>query len=181
MSTEMIDYLNYSTNRDTLFYSINQQKSRLNKSFEIPNFDVNKWSVYSDKHWTNLIFNEKDFPEQGWKIHVSADINEASSLLYDVAEYLICNEVSFKYVPNLGALSSKNAKYADRSASGKFITVYPENNDVFFRLLNDLKEVTKQYELGPYILNDQQWQGSNVFFRYGGLKRILTYIDGKKL
>ncbi|MEL3958193.1 class III lanthionine synthetase LanKC [Caldifermentibacillus hisashii] len=181
MQQGMVDYLRYSTNKETIFYSRPNKKSESSKPFKIPSFDVKKWSVYSDDHWTNLIFNEKDFPDQGWKIHITADINEASSLLYDVAEYLIKNEISFKYVSNLSTLKSKNAKYANRSASGKFITVYPENNDVFFKLLNDLKEITSSYKLGPYILNDQQWQESNIFFRYGGFKRILTDIDGEKV
>ncbi|SDC38893.1 Lanthionine synthetase C-like protein [Terribacillus halophilus] len=178
---EMTDYLRYSTNRASLFYSQSQKENEFNKPFDIPGFDVLKWGVYSDDHWTNLIFKEKDFPDQGWKIHITADINEAANLLYDVAKYLIEEEISFKYVPNLRTLESKNVKYANRSASGKFITVYPENNNVFFKLLNDLKDITDSYKLGPYILNDQQWQQSNVFFRYGGLKRITADIDGEKV
>ena len=177
---EMQDYLRFSSDKTSFFYSKHIEKNEL-KPFKIPHFDPDKWNVYSDDNWTNLIYKEKDFPDQGWKIHITVNINEAASLLYDVAEFLIENQISFKYVPNLRAWTSKNAKYANRGASGKFITVYPENDDIFIRLLNDLKEITKPYKLGPYILNDQQWQESNVFFRYGGLKRIIAELGGEKV
>lgn len=180
MQEEMMDYLKHSTDRQSLFYNRSIKNLKSNKPFSIPSFDVEEWVVYTDEHWTNLTFQAKDFPDQGWKIHITADINEASSLLYDVADYLIKEKISFKYVPNLRALESKNVKYANSSASGKFITVYPESNEVFYKLLEDLKEVTASYKLGPYILNDQQWQESNIFFRYGGLKRITSEVDGKK-
>ncbi|MDX8344167.1 class III lanthionine synthetase LanKC [Rossellomorea sp. YZS02] len=181
MLNEMTEYLRYSANKESLFYSKSLENTESRKPFEIPKFDKVKWAVYSDDYWSYFMFKEKDFPDQGWKIHITADLEEASRLLYDVAEYLFREEISFKYVPNFRALSSKNVKYANRGASGKFITVYPENNEVFYKLLNDLKIVTESYKLGPYILNDQQWQGSNVFFRYGGLKRVTTELNGEKV
>jgi serine/threonine protein kinase len=181
MQKDLMDYLKYTVNKDSLFYSQPNEKLTSKNPFKIPNYDSQKWSRFSDEHWTYLMFKEKDFPDQGWKIHLTADMQEAANLLYDVAEYLISKEISFKYVPNLVALGNKNVKYANRTGSGKFITVYPDNNDVFFNLLNDLKELTQSYKIGPYILNDQQWQESNVFFRYGGLKRITTEVDGREV
>ena len=178
---EMTDYLKYSENKDNLFYSRSSDKLETNNRFELPHFDDTKWYTPIDEHWAYMIFKDRDFPDQGWKIHITTDIREASYLLYDVAIFLIKNEVSFKYVPSLKSLKSKNSKYANRGASGKFITVYPENNNAFIELLNDLKEITSSFNLGPYILNDQQWQESNVFFRYGGLKRIVAEINGEEV
>ncbi|AQS54405.1 hypothetical protein BW727_200002 (plasmid) [Jeotgalibaca dankookensis] len=176
----MTDYLRYSGNKETIFYSRSNEKTKSNQRFKVPSFNYSKWNTYSDEYWAYMLFKEKDFPTQGWKIHITSDIDESPRLLYDVATYLIKHKVSFKYVPNLKALKRKNLKYADRTSSGKFITIYPENNQAFFKLLQALKEITEPYKLGAYILNDQQWQESNVFFRYGGLKRITTEIDGQE-
>lgn len=61
-----------------------------------------------------------------------------------------------------------------------FITVYPEHEPQFLELLDELKDITDSYDLDPYILNEQQWRESNVFFRYGGLKRINMIVGGKE-
>lgn len=173
-----MNYLDFSKDKSSLFYTKPKKINSGNK-FTTPNYNVLNWSTYSDPFWSYMIFKEANFPAQGWKIHITTDQYYAQDLLYDIAEFLISQETSFKYVPNLSALQEKNAKYANRSASGKFITVYPKDTETFCLLLDKLKNITDQYPSGPYILNDKQWRESNVFFRYGGLKRIITKINGK--
>lgn len=172
------DYLSYSTNKDLKFY-IPDDKTITN-NYIIPDINSKQWYRYTDRYWSYVINKEIDFPDQGWKIHITADIYDAQSVLYDVSKYLISKNTSFKFVPNESSLLEKNSKYASREASGKFITIYPRDNDDFFKLLGILKDIVSFYSPGPYILNDCQWQKSNVFFRYGGLKRIERYINGEK-
>ena len=138
IDVDFVDYLKYSMNKDDIFYSRSIEKSNLYGSFEIPPFDHSQWYTHTDEHWSYMIFRNKEFPAQGWKIHITAIIDEAQNLLFDVASFLILHKISFKFVPNIQALKSKNEKYADRAASGKFITVYPENTDTFIELLNSL-------------------------------------------
>lgn len=174
---ELTKYLKYSSGKKSPFYSL-PKKDEVVGTFDIPFFSKDEWDVYEDVHWTNIISRKRDFPEQGWKIHITSELKDAQNMLYDVAQHLIEKHISFKFVPNLKALEAKNLKYASRIASGKFITVYPEHEPQFLELLDELKDITDSYDLGPYILNDQQWRESNVFFRYGGLKRINMVSGG---
>ncbi|GAA0497621.1 hypothetical protein GCM10008986_25780 [Salinibacillus aidingensis] len=67
-----------------------------------------------------------------------------------------------------------NSKNANRSSSGKFITIYLINDQNFLELLDLLVSETKEFEKGPYILNDKRWKNSNIFYRYGAFERILN-------
>lgn len=178
---DMTEYLQFLKNKKSPFYGQDINDQSIDGDFDIPTYNKERWSTYTDEHWINIISKKNDFPEQGWKIHISVDLKDAQNLLFDVANFLILQEISFKYVPNMRALVAKNVKYASRGASGKFITIYPKDTDQFIELLDKLKSITDCYEPGPYILNDQQWKGSNVFFRYGGLKRIVSVINGKEV
>lgn len=172
------EYLSYSNNKESNFYSKNDLKSSSLQEYVLPAFTSDSWITHTDKYWHYIINKKNDFPSQGWKIHISATPDESQNLLYDVARFLLANNISFKFVPSKTALLEKNQKYSDRSSSGKFITVYPKNEKTFCFLLKKLKEITSFYKLGPYILNDKQWQESNIYFRYGGLKSIERTIDG---
>lgn len=138
------------------------------------------WNTFSDEHWTYVMSGKTTFPDQGWKIHISAVTKELQFVLQDVADFLIDSEISFKFVPSVEEWIAKNSKYADRAYSGKFITIYPSSTEQFIWLLDKLKQITDKYSLGPYILNDKAWKQSNVYFRYGGLKRMYSEKDGQE-
>lgn len=168
----------FSEDKETIFLDSNKEIKA--DEFNIPNYRRDEWNVSSDKHWKYMIYKHKDFPDQGWKIHITTSINDSEKLLYDVSLFLIENQISFKYVPNKTALINKNSKYSNRSSSGKFLTIYPYEEWLFLELLDELKEITDLYDEGPYILNDKQWKMSNVFFRYGGMKNIYTLSNGER-
>ncbi|MFB8733359.1 hypothetical protein ACEQPO_03745 [Bacillus sp. SL00103] len=90
-------------------------------------------------------------PKQGWKIHITTDIEEAQKTLDIVIPYLIKNKVSFKFVPNERQLLFKNSKNGDRASSGKFITIYPNNKKTFLKLLSDLDNLTKVFKRPLYF------------------------------
>ncbi len=173
---EIMNYLKAASNAKSPFYEDASKKVEKGDNFQIPKVDKTIWRESEDKDWHYVMLRSKKeaFPEQGWKIHITANIADARELLYDVAEYLLLKEISFKYIPDLNELVLRNSKYADRTESGKFITVYPASTHVFETLLDDLKDIADLYKDGPYILNDKQWKDSNIFFRYGAFQLFFT-------
>lgn len=173
---KLVEYERRAANK-TFFYGL--EDSAEAEVFAIPPVPKG-WKMTSDLHWQYVICSKSPFPDQGWKIHVTSTMEDAQSMLFEVAGFLLSCDVSFKYVLTRSGLFSKNSKYADRSASGKFIVVYPPSDEEFMSLLTPLKAITDQFDSGPYILNDKQWCDSNVFFRYGGFRRIEKNIDGER-
>lgn len=134
------------------------------------------------EHWTNvLVKNGEPLPYQGWKIHISTNMNEAQKTLNIVSKLMIKRKVSFKYVKSKTELLLKDSKYGDRGSSGKFITIYPKGTNQFIELLSLLEKHLSELKPGPYILNDKRWYHSNIYFRYGAFMPRTTFIDGKKV
>ncbi|EGQ3940689.1 serine/threonine protein kinase [Staphylococcus pseudintermedius] len=163
----------------------------LNTPYYINNvYDDNKFHVdamrkgykkIEDAHWINYLYDFKNLPIQGWKIHISTSLEYAQETLNIVSQYLFKYNISFKFVKSYQQLVKKNSKYADRIASGKFITIYPIDNNQFIKLLQELKVILKNYPLGPYILTDKRWYDTNIYFRYGAFKSMFFYENGKKV
>ncbi|PGH50602.1 class III lanthionine synthetase LanKC [Streptomyces sp. Ru87] len=117
-------------------------------------------------------------PAQGWKIHVSACLDNAEKVLTKVWDYCVPREIAFKFIPGRHLLHTRNAKYADRGGSGKFVTVYPASDDRFREIAGDLAELLDG-EPGPYILSDLRWGNGPVYVRYGSFTERNTYdADG---
>ncbi|WP_405987114.1 class III lanthionine synthetase LanKC [Streptomyces sp. NBC_00872] len=118
-------------------------------------------------------------PSQGWKIHVSAGLDNAESVLDRVMSYCVPRDIAFKFMPSRYLLHTRNAKYADRGASGKFITVYPADDRRCGIIAAELDALLAG-ETGPYILSDLRWGGGPVHLRYGSFTRRNCYdADGE--
>ncbi|MEU0097381.1 class III lanthionine synthetase LanKC [Streptomyces sp. NPDC006267] len=118
-------------------------------------------------------------PPQGWKIHVSAALDNAASVLDRVVGHCLEHRLAFKCVPNPGLLALRNAKYADRAGSGKFITVYPPSEDAFPEVCTALMRLLEG-EHGPYILSDLRCGNGPVHTRYGAFAaRFCSGPDGR--
>ncbi|HGQ4185079.1 TPA: hypothetical protein ACL4MO_002002 [Streptococcus pneumoniae] len=59
----------------------------------------------------------------------------------------------------------RNGKLVSRGFSGKFITCYPNQNELE-SVLQRLESALKQYN-GPYILSDKRWDEAPIYLRYG--------------
>lgn len=138
---------------------------------ELPNNWYSK--LDQEKHWHYCGPMNNYIPPQGWKIHISSTVKEAQKTLDIVSKILISRNTHFKFVMSSWDLFVKNSKYGDRSSSGKFITIYPATEYIFFTLVNELHLALYELERGPYILNDNRWFDGNVYFRYG------AFIDMK--
>jgi hypothetical protein len=119
-----------------------------------------------------------ELPPQGWKVHVSATLDNAAEVLAAVREYCLPRGISFKFLTDRIALLLRNAKYADRGGSGKFVTIYPVDPDELHCLLRELGEALTGF-VGPYILSDARWSDGPLHIRYGGFtERFCTLPDG---
>lgn len=124
------------------------------------------WSSKITHPWINWIPDEWPFPRQGWKIHISATSENANTVLTSAARFCFSTGLPFKHLASARDLLTQNSKYADRSAAGKFITVYPSSDGEFTSALEGLDAVLAGNE-GPYILSDRRWRSGPVYFRYG--------------
>lgn len=140
-----------------------------------------QWNFYEKDIFINCNFSGNKIPDQGWKIHVSCTLKNALDILNIVTETLIKEKVNFKYVKNTELLNIMYKKNFSRVGAGKFITIYPNNEEQFIELLEVLYFKLKDFE-GPYVLSDRRYKDCAVlYYRYGGFKEIIRYDDeGKK-
>ncbi|MEU9652250.1 class III lanthionine synthetase LanKC [Streptomyces sp. NPDC048110] len=137
------------------------------------------WRRNESGDWLALRPADADLPDQGWKIHVSACLDNAESVLDRVWRHCVAGGTAFKFVPSRYLLHQRNAKYADRAGSGKFVTVYPADEAEFERLVRELSDLLAG-EPGPHILSDLRIGAGPVHVRYGGFTRRNCYdADGE--
>ncbi|MFE7382027.1 class III lanthionine synthetase LanKC [Streptomyces zhihengii] len=134
------------------------------------------WTSHRTGDWLALRPLDRALPSQGWKIHVSAGLDDAEAVLDTVREHCLRHGVAFKFVPSRYLLHQRNAKYADRAASGKFITVYPADDEQCERVATDLAHLLDGRP-GPYILSDLRWGSGPVHLRYGSFTRRHCYDE----
>jgi class III lanthionine synthetase len=130
------------------------------------------WKLTRREFWFHVSPPELELPQQGWKIHISATINNCEEILRKVAS--LCGEdaTAFKFVLDQRCLKLTTSKIWPRGASGKFITIYPRNEEHFLALAAKLAEHLQNFK-GPYILSDRRYPGSSVvYYRYGGIKAL---------
>lgn len=178
------DYVKYIKNPHTPFYyhsSINELKKDKVKIFKTADYDSKEWESSENDAWHYMMFHIDKLPNQGWKIHISANLADAQDVLLKVSSLLIHKKISFKFVPDFPTLELSYSKNADRIEAGKFITIYPRNDNEFSSLLDPLKEITDNFKEGPYILNDRPWKQSNVYYRYGGFKAMTAIQNGMQI
>ncbi|MFC8248548.1 class III lanthionine synthetase LanKC [Streptomyces chartreusis] len=141
----------------------------------------NNWELRRSGLWYVATAPEVSLPEQGWKLHISVRADDSVACLRRALKCLLEENVSFKFLVDPPTVSAVNSKLWPRSSSGKFITVYPSDEDKFSRLGRRLSHELKDF-VGPYILSDRCWPGSScVYYRYGGFSpQTILRIDGSR-
>ena len=134
------------------------------------------YSVFSQNEsvWKYYHVEGASLPDQGWKIHVTSTLEDSPEVLDKVAQLCIDKMIEFKHLKDRQSFIQVNSKTANRSSSGKFMTIYPTNTEMFVELLEAIDTITQDFKKGPYILSDKRWKNSNVFYRYGGFKVLLN-------
>ncbi|GAB2599997.1 class III lanthionine synthetase LanKC [Streptomyces capparidis] len=125
------------------------------------------WRTSREGDWLVLSPPRPNTPAQGWKIHVSACLDNAEKTAAKVWDYCVPRGLPFKFVPDAHQLFLRNSKYAGRASSGKFVTVYPADEEELRAVLQDLDALLGG-EPGPYILTDLRYHEGPLYVRYGG-------------
>jgi serine/threonine protein kinase len=128
------------------------------------------WKSRREEIWLHCFGPQcRPIPQQGWKIHVSSSVDDASSILEQVALSAAQHETHFKCAQDRRTLGFLNSKLWSRGGFGKFITLYPPDQESFLVLLKELADKLRDFD-GPYILSDRQHPNARVvFYRYGGM------------
>src|SRR5215213_376843 len=125
------------------------------------------WVSGQTDDWQMFAPSGHALPPQGWKIHVSACLDNAEEILDVVWDYCVAERVAFKFIRSRQMLFLRNMKYANRGFSGKFITIFPRDDAQFATILTDLAPQLDGRP-GPYILSDLRWGDGPLYVRYGG-------------
>lgn len=126
------------------------------------------WRLQAGPMWTQIVNPIPRRRTQGWKIHLSARLEDAAHALEIVTAIVPAFETEFKFASDRNCHTRLLSKNIARQSSGKFITIYPNTDAVFSQLLEKLYAVCGELQ-GPYILSDKQYKDSGVlFYRYGG-------------
>ncbi|MEV1287731.1 class III lanthionine synthetase LanKC [Micromonospora sp. NPDC049679] len=125
------------------------------------------WACEPSGDW--LIYGPEggSLPQQGWKIHISACLDNAERILDAVWAYCVPRGLPFKFLRGPRMLLMRNSKYARRGSSGKFVTIYPRDEAELELACKELAELLDG-EAGPYILSDLRYGPGPVYVRYGG-------------
>lgn len=124
------------------------------------------WTRIHSGDWVNYMPDGADLPLQGWKIHASGLPGNAEEIIATVWDYCIPRRIAFKFLPSEHATVLSNSKSADRSMSGKLVTIYPVDEAVFHATLRELGERLAG-QSGPYLLTDLRWGDGPLYVRYG--------------
>lgn len=139
--------------------------------------DWSAWANADDGHWSHWAPRGTRLPERGWKIHVATTPGTAEDTLALVSRHCYARGTSFKHLSHRDVLFASDSKEADRTASGKFLTLYPSDEIALRSLLLDL-DAELGGRPGPYVLSDLRWNEGPLSVRYGAFTREYVDVDG---
>ncbi|MEA2192076.1 MAG: hypothetical protein QOI73_2197 [Solirubrobacteraceae bacterium] len=106
-------------------------------------------------------------PDQGWKLHVASYGSTAAQTLRRVLPAIAARGIAFKVLGSIAWLRQINRGSAGLSQVGKFLTVYPRDDDDAVQTALALAEAARGLR-GPEILSDRGIEeGGVVHYRYG--------------
>jgi hypothetical protein len=106
-------------------------------------------------------------PVSGWKLHVSATVRSAEEVLGRVLPLLLDEGVAFKVAASPAVVAALNEGEGGLSQVGKFITVYPLDDQQAVRVAVALDDATRGLA-GPRVSTDRELRpGGLVSYRYG--------------
>ncbi|MBE8523343.1 class III lanthionine synthetase LanKC [Amycolatopsis sp. H6(2020)] len=119
-------------------------------------------------------------PDQGWQIHVSAGLDNASSVFAQVYECCIEHTVAYKHLRSLVTLLARNSKYASGDSGVELATIYPVDHNELERVLTALS-TRLEGEHGPGIPSGLQYGDGPLYVRYGGFADQWVEHNGNRV
>ncbi|MFI6499338.1 class III lanthionine synthetase LanKC [Nonomuraea typhae] len=171
------------------FYDVLDERKSPDALFSVARRPVPEgWAHHPTDTWMYYTPAEGEPPPlQGWKIHVSARVDDAERAVAVVWDYCVPRGVPFKFLRGLPVLVMLGSKAASRASSGKLVTIYPRDETQLELVLKELNELLREVK-GPYILSDLRYGEGPLFVRYGGFaerhtlsesgERVLAVEDG---
>lgn len=130
------------------------------------------------KPFYNCIFNT-GYQLEGWKIHVSPYLKDYGKVLNIVTTLMLARKISFKFAYNLSDYLLLSDKNISPSQFGKYITIYPKNDNEFKSILKTLNEKLTNFD-GVRVPSDRRYMNSKILsYRFGGFfPQIYMTNDG---
>ncbi|MET9231224.1 class III lanthionine synthetase LanKC [Lentzea sp. NPDC003310] len=138
------------------------------------------WVTIERNVWRHHHPTGVQLPNQGWKIHVSAGLDNAGRVLKATFDYCVERRIPFKYLQTISIVLARNSKYAPRDGSGKLVTIYPASVEQLETICTELAEVLDG-EHGAYILSDLRFGKGPLYVRYGGFAEQWLEVDGQQV
>jgi serine/threonine protein kinase len=152
---------------DRRFYETPANRGAQHPDFAIAGRAVpDGWRYVPGEQWMHYAPDGLRLPAQGWKVHVSARLQDVARTLEAVWGYCVPRGIAFKFLRNEAVLVMVNSKAAPRGSSGKLVTIYPTDDAQLELVLKELNEILAGVE-GPYILSDLRYAEGPLFVRYG--------------
>lgn len=148
-------------------------------SAELPQLPVD-WTMVDRNVWRHHHPKGLQLPNQGWKVHVSAGLDNAGKVLRTTYDYCVERRISFKYLRTMSIVLARNSKYAPREGSGKLVTIYPTSAEHLETICTELAE-RLDGEHGAYILSDLRFGKGPLYVRYGGFAEQWLEVDGQQV
>ncbi|NOT87775.1 MAG: protein kinase/lanthionine synthetase C family protein [Lysobacter sp.] len=127
-----------------------------------------RWRLLTGHMWTQVVSPIPSRLTQGWKIHLSATLEDAVRALEIVTAIAPARQTEFKFAADPARHLRLLSKNVPRQTGGKFITIYPSSDELFGELLETLHAACGDLR-GPYVLSDSPYKDSSVLsYRYGG-------------
>lgn len=145
---------------DSLFDLLSERLSQM---------DIEK--IYEEGIWDYYLTDSNyDLPNYGFKIHVSATVENVLDIAEIIFPISIDNNVRFKFIKSITHLGFLNMGNYGYSQIGKMCTIYPETIDDLLYLLEVFYKRTKRFASVAIPSDFPYMCSSVVYYRYGELK-----------
>jgi class IV lanthipeptide synthase len=131
----------------------------------------------------NYRHSRSEWPDHGWKLHVSATILNAPGILLRIAPFLDQCGLQFKAARSLSEVATLNSGLLHTySQVGKIITVYPRDDREAVYLAQRLHELTRRFRAPSVPFDLRFCENSNIYYRYGAFKQNeIKLPDGRRI
>ncbi|ADJ42159.1 serine/threonine protein kinase [Amycolatopsis mediterranei S699] len=166
---------------DPLFYDELQENGAPVEDFTpaLP-ASVAGWVTTDRGVWRARHPDGRVLPAQGWQVHVSAGLGNASRVLAQVSESCTEHAVAHKHLRSPLTLLARNSKYASGDSEVELATIYPADDNELERVLMDLS-TRLEGEHGPGIPSALQYGDGPLYVRYGGFAEQWVEHDGNRV
>ncbi|MGW4061665.1 class III lanthionine synthetase LanKC [Amycolatopsis sp. NPDC004747] len=166
---------------DPLFYDEHQGTDAPVEDFitalPVPGTD---WVTFERGVWRAVQPEGRVLPAQGWKIHVSAGLDNAARVLAHVHQTCTEHAVAYEHLRSPLTLLARNSKYASRDGVVEVATIYPVDHHELERVLIDLS-TPLEGERGPVIPSALRYGDGPLYVRYGGFAEQWVEHNGDRV